>query len=295
MRELSLNELEWKGDRQMRLVSIEDDRDGRRENDEFHASDMLKPNLDIYWSFTEEPKTNPPTWNETLKWGAGLGVEAQILMIMKQCGWVADSYDQEEEDMMIKREGIKVSCHADAIHVDGFPIEIKSVNNKNYYDIKNYREGNPRENYVAQLAVYMDALGKERGYLFVATVDGLDYFLMPCFKIGEGVYKCGNVEVNIYDEYKRFAKLYEENIKPKKLPDIWQYRYKYDLNDIDWRELPNSQISKARTNKRVIGDWQVQYSDWKDKIIELQGTTPGYTDEEIELINELTDGYTTWK
>ena len=48
---------------------------------------------------------------------------------------------------------------------------------------------------------------------------------------------------------------------------------------------------EMRGNKKVYGDWQVSYSNWKDYIISLQKETAGYTDEELKVINEKTAAF----
>lgn len=262
----------------------------------FYASDFDKADLDLFFSWTGEPKTNPPKWYDTLRWGAGNGVEAKMLEILKMNGIVDENYDQKEHGgFKIEREGITISGYTDARTKDGKPIEIKSINNKNSKDILDYTNGYPRKNYVGQLAIYLDALGKDEGYLFASSIDGLNRFWFVCKKIGEGKYKCGEVVVDVYEQYRHWAKLYRENIVPNVMPDLFQYVYKKDVNEIDWTKVPVSKISLARNNKAVIGDYQLSYSDWKDKIIHLQGATPGYTNAELEIILEKTKGYTTWK
>lgn len=261
----------------------------------FYASDFNKSNIDLYFSWTDEPKTNPPKWFDTLRWGAGNGVEEKMLEILKMNDIVPKDYDQKlHGGFKIEREGITVSGYTDARNHAGEPIEIKSINNKNSHDVKQYENGFPRENYVGQLAIYLDALGKDRGYLFASSVDGLHTFWFECVSLGGGTYQCGNVVVNVYAEYKRWATLYSENISKGVMPDPKQYIYKYDVREIDWKSLPASKIAAARKGRSVIGDWQITFSDWKDKIIELQGQVPGYTNEELEIILEKTKGYTTW-
>ena len=262
----------------------------------FYASDFDKSKLDLFFSWMGEPKTNPPQWYDTLRWGAGNGVEDKMLEILKMNGIVDEDYDQKKHGgFKIEREGITVSGYTDARNKKGEPIEIKSINNKNSNDIKEYERGYPRRNYVGQLAIYLDALGKEKGYLFASSIDGLHRFWFECKRVGKGVYRCANVEVNIYDEYKRWADLYANHIKTGVMPDVFEYTYKHDVRKIDWKKLSASKISSARTGKSVVGDWQLQFSDWKDKIVALQGTELGYTNEELEIILEKTKGYTTWK
>lgn len=267
-----------------------------REKKAFHASDVLKTNLDLYFAFKGEKKTNPAKWNDTLKWGAGNGVEAQLLKVLKMNGIVDESYDQKTDGRIeIEREGIKIHGYIDAKTTNGIPIEIKSINNANKYDILKYERGSPRESYVGQLSIYMDALGVDLGYLFVASIDGLHYFLLECKRIKNRIYQCGSVKIDLDIEYKRWSKLYHENVKKSILPDVNEFLYKYDVETMDWGKVSDADISKARNGKKVIGDWQVSWSPWKDKIVELQGETLGYTNKELAYIIAKTKGYSTRK
>jgi hypothetical protein len=270
--------------------------DDKREKKAFYAGDYGKLALDLYFGFVGEKPTNPPKWNDTLKWGAGRGVEEQMGIILKQNGIIPQDYDQKTHGRVeMERYGVKIHGYIDYKTMDGTPVECKSINNANEWDIKSYSQGYPRESYVGQLATYLESTGRDLGHLFVASVDGLSTFWFDCKKVAPGVYKCGNVTVDIDKEYKRWAKIYNDNVLTKTLPDIWEKRYKYDVATLDWKSISPSKISKARNGHAVIGDWEISWSPWKDKIIELQGTTLGYTNEELSIILEKTEGYTTWK
>jgi hypothetical protein len=279
------------------LLYISEDREKAR----FYPSDFNKPNIELYLKFKGVKETNPPKWSDTLKWGAGNGVEEQMLKILKMNKIVAEDYNQKEHGgFKMIREGIEIGGYTDARTIDGLPIEIKSINNKNSFDIKKYENGFPRENYVGQLSIYMDYLGVDTGYLFASTVDGLSTFWFECKKIDDGVYSCGNVIVDIYKEYRRWAKLKTEYIDKDIEPKWTQYLYKRDVRTLDFRkefenkELSKSAIQEARMGRKVIGAWEVQYSPYKNLIIEKQGSQLGYTLEELEIIKQKTEGYTSW-
>lgn len=262
----------------------------------FWASDYGKSMFDVWANFKQIPKTNPTKWYETLRMSAGKGVEEAMLKVLKESGIVDESYKQEEQGRIeIERENFKINGYVDAItnaEYGNLPIEIKSINNANDFDIARYERQQPKENYVGQLAIYLDALDKERGYLFVASVDGLHRFWFDCKKTGYRKYKCGETEVDLDAMYKKWAKFYETYVLGDKEfePDCI---YKYDIEKIDWKGLSANAISQARNNRKVIGDWQVSYSPWKNLIVEKQGTVLGYTDAELKRIKELTDGYTS--
>ena len=261
----------------------------------FYAGDYGKTALELYFAFTGEPKTNPPHWSDTLKWGAGRGVEDQMGVILKDSGIVDPNYNQKTDGRVeMDREGIRIHGYIDFISKKGRPIECKSINNANKYDVYKYQAGFPRESYVGQLASYMEFLNVAEGALFVSSIDGLHTFWIPCKRLKSGKYKCGKLTIDIHAEYKRWAEIYTHFVLPKVLPDIWEAPYKYDVNTLDWRAQSQNAIRKARSGDAVIGDWRVAFSPWKDKILELQGVTPGYTNEELKIILEKTAGYTTW-
>ena len=161
-------------------------------------------------------------------------------------------------------------------------------------------KGLPKVSYLKQLAIYMDGLDLDLGYLIQAhfkdnfIIDEIYQFTLK--RNEDGNFSSGAISFNINDTYKKWARLYNQNIVPKIEPKS-EYRYKYPIEEIDWKSLSSSKIGSARNNRAVIGDWQVIYSDYKNLIIEREGSTLGYTDKELELINALTKGYTSksWK
>jgi hypothetical protein len=264
-----------------------------RERKAFYASDYGKSNLDLYFSWMNEPRTNPIKWKKELLFGSGNGVEENFLNILKHNGYVQEDYDQREHGRVeMYTHNIDINGYVDVILKDGTPMEIKASGS--YYNLKNTRNNTPRESYVGQLATYMEYLGKDKGYLFVASLDGSQAYLIECKKTDDYIYQCGETSVNLSTEWLRWAKLHQNHIIPEEMPDIWEYRYKDDVDEIDWRGQTSSNISKARNNHIVLGDYQVHYSPWKDKIRKLQGDTKEYTEKEIMKIISKTKGYTNW-
>lgn len=264
-----------------------------REKSAFYASDFGKPDLDLYFSLTGEEPSNPLKWQDTLRMGAGKGAEEAMLRALKDSGVVDENYSQKENGRVdMERHGVSIHGYIDAITKDGFPMEIKTINNKNYFGVKRYQDGTPRENYVGQLAIYMDFLGVEKGILFVSTIDGINNFWFECKRNGD-IFTCGKTTIDLHREYSRWSQLKVECIDLGIKPYLFQYRYKHPIEEIDWNTVSKSDISKARNGNKVLGDWQISYSPWKDKIIALQGDTVGYSPEEIEFIRKATEGYST--
>lgn len=285
----------------------------------FHPTDSEKLEADIWCELMKIEPTNPPEWEDKLKWGAGKGVELTMIDTLKFNGIIAEDYNQENlESTVMQREGVDISMKFDARTIksllkcegtllpqseeiqieDGDILEIKSINNKNFFDIQRYIDGYPKSNYVMQLSMYMDALGKDRGFLFVASIDGLNTFWFECKKREDGKYQCGNTIVDIQAEYKRFAEINRKFLAGEQ-PNWFEEIYKKPIEEIDWTQISDGDISKARNNQKVIGSegkWKIDYSPFKNLIVGKQGITiKGYTDEEIAIIKEKTKGYTTWK
>ena len=135
--------------------------------------------------------------------------------------------------------------------------------------------------------------GVDIGYLFVSSVDGLNRFWFKC-KRTTSSFICGNTIFALDKELARWKKLYEENVITKIEPDIWEYKYKYPIEEIDWTKISANKISSARNNRAVVGDYQITYSSWRDLWVKKQGEHLGYNAEELIKINEMTSGYTTW-
>lgn len=270
------------------------------EKKNFSASDFDKWELDLYLALIGHPVTNTKNPRSSIRLTTGSAIEDAVMEIYKMNGIVEEHYDQEFDGRMeMQRHGLTITGYMDAVTqenkhglVPDVPIEIKSINNNNRFDLNDYNQGKPRPNYVGQLATYMDFKNSETGYLQVVTIDGLQDFMFECKKIGDGLYQCGETIVNLSKEYERWESI-QRMVENRQMPDVFKYRYKYPVKDLDFKSLSRSKIAKMRSGV-VIGDWQVTYSPYKDYIIELQGDTLGYSEEEMEFIKEQTQGYTTW-
>ena len=301
------------------MIPILEFKEEKRAKTALSPSDSGKLECDIWLSLNGVEPTNPTKWNDTLRMEAGKAIELQMIKVLKLNGVIAEDYDQDKlATTEVEREGIKIRMRFDAqckqsilkvqdsimpntseiIINEGEPLEVKSVNNKNSFDIQDYIDGKPRESYVMQLAMYCDALNKDRGHLFVSTIDGLNFFWFEIKKISEGKYKCGEVEVDITAEYKRFASIYKKFVD-KVEPNWTEELYKLPLAEIDWTKLSVSKIGEARNNRKVIGtegQYKILYSNYTDLILSKQGITKrGYSEEELALIKEKTAGYSSKK
>ena len=281
---------------------------GAYDKDTFWASETETPVYDLYHKWMGTPPTNPPNMFSLWRMELGNAVEQAVLTGLKdeilEPQKVNDLVDWNEEKEQFyfrtKLNGLPVSGAIDAILKDGSPLEIKSY--YGYYQTTEIIADKPRLSYLKQLAVYMTVLDQDAGYLYYAPLieqgDKLETKPHKVFKLerhGES-FRCGDIEFTLLPTLKRWQLAYElieANEPPSAFLD--GLCYKTPLDEINWRGLKKSEISKARNNRGVIGDWAVAYSPWKDKWVEEQKQTLGYTDSELATIKRATAGYTNWE
>lgn len=276
------------------------------------GSDCLRS---MYWKWIGEDYTNKSSVEGLQIMGVGKRVEEQIVDDWTKMGIVVPPPEGEEQHRIdMERMGVKITGKLDAIIKevtnDGKKIETP-VEIKTFYG--DYQERlllklQPNENYLKQLAIYMDALNKDRGILYMVNrgngkqfqfivtrgdkkyrLNGISYYdsegkLLKQFNLGK-------MEIDVDDIYKRFAEAHEY-IKKDKMPPC-SFKYKYPITKESLKLQTYSSLSAARMGRAVIGDWQCKYCGYKDKCIKEQGIGLGYTKEEKEKIMELTKGYTT--
>jgi hypothetical protein len=264
----------------------------RHEKDSFWCSEAETPVFDLYHRWIGTTPTNPPEAEKQMIFMAGKMMELALVETLGKMD-LLEKPEDEQFRVEMEREGVKVTGYMDGVLKGGIPVEIKSY--YGVYQTKDLEAGKPRESYLKQLAMYMDFMNALQGKLVYLERGTGQMFEFTLENIGGKKYKCINIEFDLEDTYKRWARLYKNNIVPKIEPKS-EYRYKKPLEEIDWQSLSSTDISKARNNQKVIGDhpWAIQYSAFKDLILEREGVKAGYTDAELAKIKELTKGYSTW-
>ncbi len=252
----------------------------------FWASESETMSFEIYHRWMGTPPTNPIKADKQVLMNAGKMLEESLVHQWGKAG-VVKTQLEDQLRIEITRKGVPISGYVDAVHVDGYPIEVKSF--YGYYQKKDLEQRNARTSYLKQLCIYMDALNQERGKLFYMERGDGTMFEFDVQRARQYEYVCGHIKINLEEVYDRWAKLYTDYILKEIEPPI-AYRYKIPPSQIDWSKISKTDIKKARANQKVIGDhpWMIQYSGYKDLILERQGTTPGYTDEELLQIKKYT-------
>ena len=270
-----------------------------KEKSSFWASETELMAFDIYHRWRGTEPTNPITEEKLMMLKMRKLTEEAIVLFLRKSGALIERFSNDER------------CYFEwgphKVPISGYPdVGVKIGDEEILVEIKTYyggmqhskiRNGGVKESYLKQLAIYMHYWKIKHGILFMVNQGTGERFEFELYQEGnEYHYICpdNGVEIDMLAVFKRFEKIWLENVKAKKEPEI-EFQYKYDIEKIDWDDTASSKISKARNNKAVIGSWQITYSNFKNMIVEKQGTTLGYTDKEIARIKELTAGYSTKK
>ena len=267
---------------------LEKPRERDKKKDTFWASESETMLFEIYHRWKGTEATNP------------IRAEAQVLMnagkMMEEAlveQWTAAGMVQKHEDQIrirMDRLGVPISGYIDALHVDGYPIEVKTF--YGYYQIKELEKGKARESYLKQLAIYMDALNQDKGKLFYMERGNGRMFEFTLHRVNEKEFLCGDIGFNLHKTYERWQDLYTNHILPSQEPEP-DYLYKIPPSQVDWSNVSKADIKKARANQKVIGDhaWAVNYSGYKDLILQRQGVEPGYTIEELLEVKKYSEAF----
>lgn len=266
----------------------------------FWAGDAEKDAFEIYHQWKGTKPSNPFQGKTLLMFEVGKQLELSIVKTLIDKGSAYDYPDEKQHRIEMERHGVPISGYMDAVlTLRDVPLEIKSF--YGYNQEKEIKDGTPKLSYLKQLAIYMDYMDKDEGrliYVHRGTGDMYEFFLMR----KKNIFTCGPQSFDLDEVYKRYASIHKDYILQDIEPPS-DYRYKYDIETLDWGKVKNDDIKKARNNQAVLGDWQVKYSLYKDKIVakeaEALGKDPstylGYTDAELARICDLTAGYTAKK
>ena len=260
----------------------------RRPKTSFWASESEKMLFDIYHEWMGTPYTNPKTGKSLIILEAGKQIEVSIVKHLQDAGFLKVT-EEDQERIDIVREGAPISGKIDAMTAHGgIPIEIKSF--YGYYQEKDIKAGAPNIGYVKQLAIYMDALNKDQGILLMVDRGAGNMYEFIVTRTGPLQFRCGKHTVNLDETYKKWGECYANNILKKIEPPI-EHQYKVPPSKVDWNTVNKSDIPKYRAGSKVYSShpFAIQYSYFKDLIIEKQGCGLGYTKEELIEVKRYTE------
>lgn len=268
---------------------------GEKKKTSFWASQTEAMAFDIYHQWIGTPETNPMEGETLMMLTMRKMSEEAVVELLENAGILLKRFANEERVYFEWGPNkVPISGYPDAgVSIDGGEaiVEIKT-----YYGQHNHVEvtaGRVRLSYLRQLAIYMFHFKMQHGILLMinqGTGEMTEFDLYQQENPYHFICPDNDIEFNLEDTFKRWEKIYVENILPRVEPPIEKI-YKYDIYKLDWSKVSTSDISKARNGVKVLGDWEIKYSSYKNLIVERQNTTLGYTNEEIDYIRKITEGY----
>ena len=260
----------------------------RKAKSSFWASESEVNLLDIYLKFKEIPETNPNDFKSLWRFKCGDFAEKGLVNWLRETG-IVKSADEDQQRVDFEYKSIRVTGYVDVVLTTGEPVEVKSFYGD--YAERELSKGALKTNYLKQLAIYMYFLGQTKGYLYMIPMPMGEHFCIELVQYEAGKFRTGNYDFNLLDTFERWNAFYENHVLTSIEPPS-EYVYKYPVQSIDWSKVNKADISKARNNQKVIGDWQIAYSPYRDYIIAKEGTTLGYSLAETNFIKSATAGYT---
>ncbi len=254
----------------------------------FWATETETPAFDIYHKWIGTEPTNPPSPEKLLMFSAAKMIEQAIVDRLVKSGHVQVLESQQRIDF--EHKGFRITGYADAIEMNGDPIEVKTY--YGYEQDKQIKSRQPKASYLKQLAIYIYALNRQRGTLLYMERGYGDLHEFELLRTGDTTFKCESIEFDLADVFERWSNIYYGYIEQEKEPPL-EFKYKIPVREIDWSKESKSDVMKARNNQRVVGNWQATYSPYLELWLAKEGTQRGYTLEEIQYIKSATAGYST--
>lgn len=289
----------------------------------FWASDCLKPLNSLWWAWMNVPRTNKVSPEKLAMFDIGKLCELHLVREMIKVGNAADLDNPEHVKQVeeatgrklcfasepdefghrqlrvdMEREYVPITGYMDGITLNGEPIECKSTRSSKY--IKDVATGKPPQiEHVYQLAIYMDFIGAQVGWLAVyARADGCIFFV-KVEHLGDQVYattdhslglpeemggedeaqrpaEIEQLTIDLGAEYVRWRKLYEDYIHTQKEPPLeFEYRPSITKKLLDSYMTAGGDDKKIRAaikGERILSEhgWKPQYCDWRDLWIQRE-------------------------
>lgn len=277
-----------------------------RDRREFYASEALAPRRDIYWKFKGEPETNPTDFIGSLRMLCGEAIERAV-----RDSWLSKMhlFGLHLVDSQVKVGGSNPDWNG---FVDFYIAQKKgSETDKALVEFKTkwgfgadllYEKPEPSKEYLAQLGLYLEDYynkGKKvEGILFYILLSDNNFgsvLQFNCrydpettsivayrFSTLDGRSGNCNYTLDISSVRKNWLNL-KDCIDKNKLPEESFY-YKYTIDSDFLQRQSDKTLRDILAGKKVIGDWQISYSRYKKKHLELLGQSAGYTLDELRLV-----------
>lgn len=305
------------------VIATKDEEYAGKKKTSFWASETEVMAFDIYHRWKGTPPTHPMSEEKMMMLKMRKLTEEAIVQYLRRSGKVIDHLTNAERVYFEwGPHKVPVSGYPDlglllqeGVGEIGVKLDPVIVEVKTYYGGMQHskvRIGQVKTAHLKQLAIYMWHFKIPHGvllmvnqgtgemfefHLYQATDENLPHEINPRRAFNkEYTYTCPDADlmIDLEEVFQRFERIYVENVL-KEVEPAPEFIYKYDITKINWDDVSADAIRKARSGNSVIGDWQCKYSDFKGLIAERQGTSLGYTPDEIERIKKDTAGYSAKK
>ena len=278
-----------------------------RDRREHYASSIMSDLRDQYWALTGEPETNPSDTAGRVKMFLGNAIEKELkdeilsnlhffglhlLGTQVPAGLDNPNFNMYYDAVVTERDGAKWGKK--------YILEVKSKSGIGADMFM--RSFDPGDSYMAQMALYLHTshlkgLTDEGIFIFVplsndtigdivaiyCKYDPSTRFITAHYATTlSGHEQKINFIFNVDLAIER-AKLIDTAVKNKQEP-AGEFIYKFPLNEDYLKNVSDFQLEKAAKGNVVLGDWQVKYSRWKDKILKQENIEPGYSKAELEIL-----------
>lgn len=276
-----------------------------------YASSLTADQRDLYWAATGEPETNPTDIVGAMTMGMGTAVEEWAIKYVLQHAHFFGLHLMGTQVQVGGTSPVAVDGNLDGLFVfrngetysSPYVLEIKTCHG--YGADLLFRTGEPKEGYLAQIGYYLKDLHSKgitnKGILLYFSLSDRNYGNVAAI---DCEYDAATDTVTAYQMTELFSgetrsieyslalaplleglKTLEGYIERKELPPQKVF-YKHPLTQEYLDTVSDAQLKRAANGEKVLGDWQVTYSRYKQQHVEAEGATLGYSDAEIALLKE---------
>lgn len=257
----------------------------------FWATDSLRPMNEIYWRWKGVPETNPIDDEKLSMFTVANLYEDDTIKSLSEMGICCLPTEDNKFGLPLKRNqyymsmerlGVPITGNMDGMTHDGLPVEIKT-HGFDAVDSMFDRGEPPNDNYLHQLAIYMDFLSVDKGFIVQRNRSNGRIFFFDVHRTDEYCFECNGYKFNLLDMYEKWADLYHNYIVKDIEPPL-EYEYRPHITKELLDNYAPDKIVLAIKGKRVLSDhnWRPQYCNWKDLWIQREMEIKG-----VDNVNDL--------
>lgn len=274
-----------------------------------YPSGVLSCLRDQVWAMRGEKETNPSDFHGNLKMMIGSAVEDQMMRAWFSKMGVIDIHLLGTQ-VPVGSSNPAWNGYLDALVAikqqsgswENVVLEVKCA--FGYGANLMVEKFEPKDSYLAQIGLYLKDLHNKgitkKGILVIVPISDKqigNIVFIHCEYLPEEdevlAYKGEDVYGNLKELNHRFKikiledrmKIVDKHLAEGTTPDP-EFHYKYPLTSERLESMSDTDMRAAIKGEKVIGDWQVKYSRYKNKQIEADGLELGYTEDELSVLRK---------